>query len=69
MKNIKYIVLLFLIFIEINNVKAFDTSIKVYDYAQVLTAEEEKDLKRERNAYFPITILRSVISWFTRSTV
>ena len=51
MKNIKYIVLLFLIFIGINNVKAFDTSLKVYDYAQVLTAEEEKDLKRNIDLY------------------
>lgn len=45
MKNIKYIIIIFLMFIGISNIYAADNSIKVYDYAQVLTATEEKNLK------------------------
>ena len=51
MKNIKYIVLLFLIFVGFNNVKAFDTNAKVYDYAQVLTTKEEQNLRKNINLY------------------
>lgn len=51
MRYLKYLVVLFLIFIGINNVKAFNTSLKVYDYAQVLTAGEEQNLKRNIDLY------------------
>ena len=51
MKYLKHLVILFLIFIGINNVKAFNTSLKVYDYAQVLTVEEEQNLKRNIDLY------------------
>ena len=51
MKNIKYLVLLFLMFVSINNVSAFNTNLKVYDYAQVLTSEEEKNLKKDIDLY------------------
>ena len=51
MKYIKYLVLLFLLFIGINSVNAFNTSLKVYDYAQVLTPEEERNLKRSIDLY------------------
>lgn len=47
MIKIKYILVLFLMFVGINNINAFDTSLKVYDYAQVLSIEEEEKLKKE----------------------
>lgn len=46
MKKIKYLIILFLMFIGINNIYAFDTTQKVYDYAQLLTPAEEANLKR-----------------------
>lgn len=46
MKKIKYLLALFIMFIGINSIQAFDTSLKVYDYAQVLTASEEASLKK-----------------------
>lgn len=51
MKKLKYLLILFLMFIGINNIEAFDTSLKVYDYAQVLTSEEEANLKRSVDLY------------------
>lgn len=51
MKKIKYVLILFLMFIGINNIRAFDTTQKVYDYAQVLTATQEADLKRSIDLY------------------
>lgn len=51
MKKLKYLLILFLMVIGINNVQAFDTSLKVYDYAQVLTQEEESNLRRNINLY------------------
>ena len=46
MKKLRYLLILFLMFIGINNVCAFDTSLKVYDYAQLLTPTEEANLKK-----------------------
>jgi len=51
MKKIKYILILFLMFIGINNISAFDTSLKVYDYAQVLTPSEEANLRSKVNLF------------------
>ena len=51
MKRIKYILILFLMFIGINNIKAFDTSLKIYDYAQVLTSAEEDSLRSKVNLF------------------
>jgi len=51
MKKFKYLVILFLMFIGINNISAFDTSLKVYDYAQILTPSEEADLKKDIDLY------------------
>ncbi len=51
MKKLKYLLLLFLMFIGIRNVYAFDTSLKVYDYAQILTQTEEANLKRSIDLY------------------
>lgn len=46
MKKLKYLFILIIMFIGINNIEAFDTSLKVYDYAQVLTTKEEAILKK-----------------------
>lgn len=51
MKKIKYLLILFLMLFGINSVNAFDTSLKVYDYAQVLTKEEEENLKESIDSY------------------
>ena len=51
MRKLKYLLILFLLFVGINNIKAFDTSLKVYDYAQVLSLEEEENLKKEINLF------------------
>lgn len=51
MKKVKYLLILFLMFIGINSVNAFDTSLKVYDYAQVLTPSEEASLKEKIDSY------------------
>jgi len=51
MKNLKYLLILFLMFIFMDNTHAFNTSLKVYDYALVLTTEEEQNLKRNIDLY------------------
>lgn len=51
MRKLKYLLILFLMFIGINNVCAFNTNLKVYDYAQVLTSNEEDDLRKDINLY------------------
>lgn len=52
MKKIKYLLLIFtLIFIGILNVKAIDTSDKVYDFANVLTPTEKEQLKELIDEY------------------
>lgn len=51
MRNIKYLLILFLMFIGINSISALDTSLKVYDYAQVLTPSEEQNLRTSINSY------------------
>lgn len=38
-------------FIGIKNINALDTSLKVYDYAQILTANEEMKLRSKINSY------------------
>lgn len=51
MKKLKYLLILFLMFVFIDNTHAFDTTLKVYDYAQVLTTSEEQNLKRDIELY------------------
>ncbi len=51
MKKNKFLFIIILLFIGIINVKAFDNSIKVYDYAYKLTTEEEEKLKEKINQY------------------
>ena len=45
MKKLRIIFIFILIFIGIKNVYAFDNTLKVYDYAQVITTTEEQNLK------------------------
>lgn len=47
MKNLKYLILVLFLFMCIKSVNAFDNTIKVYDYAQVLTEKEESKLKKD----------------------
>jgi len=51
MRKIKFLLILIIFIIGINNVSAFDTSLKVYDYAQVLTPSEEETLKNNIDNY------------------
>lgn len=51
MKKLKYLLIVFLMFTFMNNINAFDTSLKVYDYAQILTQSEEAELKKAANLY------------------
>ena len=53
MNKIKYILIILMIFIGIKNIYAFtfDNTIKVYDYAQILTDKEEDKLIGKVNEY------------------
>ena len=51
MKKLSYLLILFLLFVGIKSVSAFDTTLKVYDYAQVLTSDEERELKKSIDLY------------------
>lgn len=51
MKKLKFLLILLLVFIGINTVNAFDNTIKVYDYAMVLTTTEEESLKEKAYQY------------------
>jgi len=54
MKHLKKLFLILLLIIGVSSVKAervFDTTIKIYDYAQILNDKEEKDLKKSVDKY------------------
>lgn len=51
MKKFKIVFIFLFIFIGISSVSAFDTTAKVYDYAQVLTTSEEEKLKTSALEY------------------
>lgn len=54
MKHLKKLILILLLIIGVGSVKAeriFDTTIKIYDYAQVLNEKEERDLKKNVDKY------------------
>lgn len=54
MKHLKKLFLILLLIIGVSSVKAervFDTTIKIYDYAQVLNEKEEKDIRKNVNKY------------------
>lgn len=51
MRKLKFFLIVFLIFICLNNVFAFDINKKIYDYAQILTDKQELKLKRNLNLF------------------
>ncbi len=51
MKKLRIIIILCLMFIGIGSANAFDNSLKMYDYAQVLTDKEETALKTKIDKY------------------
>lgn len=54
MKNLKKLIFILLCIIGVSSVKAervFDTTIKIYDYAQILNEKAEKDLKKSVDSY------------------
>ncbi len=51
MKNFKFLFIILIIFIGITSVYAVDSSLKVYDYASVLTSNEEKMLRESVTNY------------------
>lgn len=51
MRKIKILFIVLMIFIGIRSVNALDNTTKVYDYAQVLSVEEENSLKQSVNNY------------------
>ena len=51
MKKRILILVLFTLILNVTRVNAFDTSLKIYDYAQVLSSEEEKNLKESVDNY------------------
>lgn len=51
MKKLKYLIILLFMFAFIKGVYAFDNTLKVYDYAQILTEKEEKNLKTQIDNY------------------
>lgn len=61
MKKIRYLIILVLLFVGIKNVYAFDNTIKVYDYALILSNEEEINLKKEVDKYISTNNIDMVI--------
>lgn len=51
MNKIKYIIIFFAMFFCINIVNAFDNTLKIYDYGQILTDKEEIKLKEDIDKY------------------
>lgn len=51
MRKLKYLFIILVLFIGIKGVSAFDNTIKIYDYAQVLSDSEESNLKSSVSNY------------------
>lgn len=76
MKHLKKIFLItLLLIIGVSSVKAeriFDTAIKIYDYAQILTEKEEKDLKKSADKYiekYNIDLVMVTIKHYNQNTL
>lgn len=72
MKKLKCLFILIILFIGIKGVNAFDNSLKVYDYAQVLTEKEENNLKTKINKYmnkYNIDMVIVTVKYYTQSTL
>lgn len=71
MKKIKILFIFTLIFFGINKVSAFDTTQKVYDYADVLTSNEEQELKELANEYidkYDMDMVMVTVKYHNKST-
>lgn len=71
MKKLKIIFTILLIFIGIKGVSAFDTTTKVYDYAQVLSDTEEIALKQSVNNYinkYNMDMVLVTVKYHTKSS-
>ena len=72
MKKLKILVITLMLFIGIKNIYAFDNTIKVYDYAQILTEKEENKLKENVNKYiskYNIDMVIVTVKHYTQVTV
>jgi len=75
MKNIKILIIILMLFIGIKNVgaiKDFDNTIKVYDYAQLLTDKEENKFKKEVNNYinkYNIDMVIVTVKYYDQQTI
>ena len=75
MKHLKKIFLILLLIIGVSSVKAervFDTTIKIYDYAQILNDKEEKDLKKSVDKYikkYNIDMVLVTIKHYNQNTL
>lgn len=73
MRKIRFIFLIVLMFIGINKISAveLDTTRHVYDYAQVLTEEEESSLKEEADHFistYNMDMVLVTVKYHTKST-
>ena len=72
MKKFKFLLILLLVFIGINSVKAFDTTTKIYDYAMVLTTKEKEQLKEKIDKYIEdhnMDMVLVTVKYHTKSTL
>lgn len=74
MRKIKYVIIILMLFIGIKNIKAFtfDNTIKVYDYAQILTEKEEDKLIEKVNEYinkYDIDMVIVTVKYYEKNTL
>lgn len=70
MKKLKYL-LIFVLFLGISSVKAFDNTIKVYDYASKLTMDEETNLRENINKFidtYNMDMVIVTVNYHTKSS-
>lgn len=71
MKKLKYLILTIVLFLTLQNVSALDKQLKVYDYAQVLTTEEEEKLKEKSLEFtekYNMDIIMVTVKYHEKST-
>lgn len=71
MRKLKILFIISLIFIGIKSVDAFDNTLKVYDYAQVLTEKEESKLKSSIDSYineYNMDMVLVTVKYHTKNT-
>ncbi len=72
MKYLKYILILVIFSLGIKSVCAFDNTLKVYDYALILSSKEEQKLKEEVEKYIKnnnIDMALITVKYFNQDTV